>query len=138
MAFRSLTQPLRRRVTAAVVGVLAVGGAAMVTAVPAHAEDIGGFCTYTNSQPQLYVGSQGDAVRQAQCELNFAYAYGHSTNYGNGSYNGLTVDGDFGQNTEAAVKNFQIHCMGANNPNGIIGPNTWNALNNQVLTGSFC
>ncbi|WP_369125687.1 peptidoglycan-binding domain-containing protein [Catenulispora rubra] len=68
---------------------------------------------YTNSQPQLYVGSQGDAVRQAQCELNFAYAYGHSTNYGNGSYNGLTVDGDFGQTTEAAVKNFQIRCMSA-------------------------
>jgi zinc D-Ala-D-Ala carboxypeptidase len=61
-----------------------------------------------------------------------------STNYGNGSYNGLTVDGDFGQNTEAATKNFQIHCMGATNPNGIIGPNTWAALNAQVLTGSFC
>jgi hypothetical protein len=76
MADRSLAQPLRRRFVAVVVGVLAVGGATMVTGVPAHAEDIGGFCMFTNSQPQLYVGNQGAAVQQAQCELNFAYAYG--------------------------------------------------------------
>jgi zinc D-Ala-D-Ala carboxypeptidase len=137
MADRSLTKPLRRRVVAAAVGVLAVSGTAMVVSAPAHAAS-SSFCSFTNAQPQLTVGSQGVAVQQAQCELNEAYAFGHSTNYGNGSYRGLTVDGDFGANTESATKNFQIHCMGATNPNGIIGPNTWSALNYWVTQPHFC
>ncbi|WP_194894661.1 peptidoglycan-binding domain-containing protein [Catenulispora pinisilvae] len=137
MADRTSAQPLRRRFTALVVGVLAVGGTTLAASAPAHAEDIG-FCSHTNAQPELTVGSQGVAVQQAQCELDYAYAYGHSTNYGQGSYNGLAMDGDFGQNTEAATKNFQIHCMGVSNPDGIIGPNTWNALNQQINTGFYC
>ena len=132
-----IAQPFRRRVAATVVGVLAVGGTTMMVSEPAHAA-ISTGCQYTSSQPQLYVGSQGTAVKQAQCELNLAYAYGHSTNYGNGSYGGVSVDGDFGSNTEAATKNFQIHCMGATDPNGIIGPNTWAALNYWVLQPSYC
>jgi len=128
MADLTITQPFRRRVLAAVVGVLAIGTGTVVASAPAHAAS-SGLCNYTNAQPEITVGSQGIAVEQAQCELNYAYAFGHSTDYGNGSYHGLTVDGDFGQNTEAATKNFQIHCMGATNPNGIIGPNTWSALN---------
>ncbi|WP_176735766.1 peptidoglycan-binding domain-containing protein, partial [Actinacidiphila rubida] len=122
---------------AATVGVLAVGGLTMVASVPAQAAS-SSLCSYTNAQPEISVGSQGIAVEQAQCELNFAYARAHSTNYGNGSYNGLTVDGDFGGNTEAATKNFQIHCMGATNPNGIIGPNTWSALNYWVAQPTYC
>jgi len=137
MANLSLALPLRRRVVAAVVGVLAISGGTMAASAPAQAAT-SNFCSYTNAQPQLYVGSQGLAVYQAQCELDVAYAYGHSTNYGNGPYNGVRTDGDFGQNTEAAVKNFQIHCMGATNPDGIIGPNTWNALNEGVDSGHFC
>ncbi|MBS2534728.1 peptidoglycan-binding protein [Catenulispora sp. NF23] len=128
---------LRRRVAATVVGILAVGGTTLMVSEPAHAA-MSTACQYTPNQPQLYVGSQGTAVKQAQCELNFAYALGHSTNYGNGSYNGVSVDGDFGSNTEAATKNFQIHCMGATNPDGIIGPNTWNALNYWVLQPHYC
>jgi peptidoglycan hydrolase-like protein with peptidoglycan-binding domain len=137
MATLSLAQPLRRRFVAATVGVLAVSGTMMLAGTPAHAAS-SNWCAYTNAQPQLSVGSQGLAVYQAQCELDVAYAYGHSTNYGNGPYNGVRTDGDFGSNTEAAVKNFQIHCMGATNPNGIIGPNTWNALNEGVDSGHFC
>ena len=137
MAELLLAQPLRRRFVAAVVGVLAVSGATMVSGAPAQAA-ASGICGYTNAQPQLYVGSQGLAVTQAQCELDVAYAFGHSTNYGNGPYNGVKEDGDFGSNTEAATKNFQIHCMGATNPDGIIGPNTWAALNNGVYSGHFC
>ncbi|MBY8879912.1 peptidoglycan-binding protein [Streptomyces sp. PLK6-54] len=109
----------------------------MVAGAPAQAAS-SPLCGYTNSQPEITVGSQGTAVKQAQCELNYAYAYAHSTNYGNGSYNGLTVDGDFGSNTEAATKNFQIHCMGATDPNGIIGPNTWSALNYWVNQPGYC
>lgn len=137
MADRSITQPLRRRFVAVAVGVLAVGGTTMMAGTPAHAAT-SSLCNYTSAQPQLYVGSQGIAVEQAQCELNWAYAKGHSTNYGNGAYGGLTVDGDFGGNTEAATKNFQINCMGATNPNGIIGPNTWAALNYWVSQPGFC
>jgi peptidoglycan hydrolase-like protein with peptidoglycan-binding domain len=137
MANLSLAQPLRRRFVAAVVGVLAVGGTTVVAGTPAYAA-ASSICGYTNAQPQLYVGSQGVAVEQAQCELDVAYAFGHSTNYGSGPYNGVLIDGDFGSNTEAATKNFQIHCMGATNPNGIIGPNTWAALNNGVNSGRFC
>jgi len=137
MAVRSFAQPLRRRLVAAAVGVLAVGGFTMVASVPANAAS-SGLCSYTNAQPEISVGSQGIAVKQAQCELNWAYANAHSTNYGNGSYNGLTVDGDFGSNTLAATKNFQIHCMGATDPNGIIGPNTWSALNYWVAQPTYC
>lgn len=137
MANRSAAQPLRRRVAAAAVGVLAVGGLTMVATVPAHAAS-SSLCNFTNSQPEITVGSQGTAVKQAQCELNWAYAYGHTTNYGNGGNKGLTVDGDFGSNTEAATKNFQIHCMGATNPDGIIGPNTWSALDYWVNQPTYC
>ena len=137
MANLSLAQPLRRRFVAAVVGVLAVSGTTLMAGTPAHAE-ASNVCGYTNAQPQLSVGSQGIAVYQAQCELNVAYAFGHSTDYGSGPYNGVLLDGDFGRNTEAATKNFQIHCMGATNPNGIIGPNTWAALNAGVRSGHFC
>jgi peptidoglycan hydrolase-like protein with peptidoglycan-binding domain len=137
MADRSFAQPLRRGFVAAAVGVLAVGGLTLVASAPAQAAT-SSLCNYTNSQPEISVGSQGVAVEQAQCELNWAYAKGHSTNYGNGSYQGLTVDGDFGANTEAATKNFQIHCMGATNPDGIIGPNTWSALNYWVSQPNFC
>ncbi|MEZ0115988.1 peptidoglycan hydrolase-like protein with peptidoglycan-binding domain [Catenulispora sp. EB89] len=137
MADLTITQPFRRRVLAAVVGVLAIGTGTVVASAPAHAAS-SGLCGYTNAQPEITVGSQGIAVEQAQCELNYAYAFGHSTNYGNGSYHGLTVDGDFGQNTEAATKNFQIHCMGATNPDGVIGPNTWSALNYWVAQAGYC
>jgi lysozyme len=137
MATRLLSQPLRRRVAAVAVSVVAAGGAMLATGAPAHAAS-SGLCSYTNSQPEITVGAQGTAVKQAQCELNWAYAYAHSTNYGNGSYNGLTVDGDFGQNTEAATKNFQKNCMGATNPDGIIGPNTWSALNYWVNQPGYC
>ncbi|MFC5908764.1 peptidoglycan-binding domain-containing protein [Streptacidiphilus monticola] len=137
MANRSLTRPLARRIAAAAVGVLAFGGLTVAAGAPAQAAS-SSLCNYTNSQPEITVGSQGIAVKQAQCELNWAYAKGHSTNYGNGSYQGLTVDGDFGSNTEAATKNFQIHCMGATDPDGIIGPNTWSALNYWVSQPGYC
>jgi peptidoglycan hydrolase-like protein with peptidoglycan-binding domain len=93
------------------------------------------LCHYTSSQPQLSEGSSGTAVKQAQCELNWAYAYGHSTNYGNGPYGGLTVDGIFGANTNAATRAFQscVH-IGVD---GIIGPDTWSELNYWVNQSGY-
>jgi hypothetical protein len=44
----------------------------------------------------------------------------------------------FPHRSAIVVVTAEIHCMGATNPNGIIGPNTWNALNNQVASGHFC
>ncbi|MEZ0115827.1 peptidoglycan hydrolase-like protein with peptidoglycan-binding domain [Catenulispora sp. EB89] len=137
MANLSLALPMRRRFVAVAVGVLAIGGGTLAATAPAQAAT-SNICGYTNAQPQLYVGSQGVAVEQAQCEIDVAYAFGHSTDYGSGPYNGVLIDGDFGRNTEAAVKNFQIHCMGATNPDGIIGPNTWERLDEGVDSGHFC
>jgi lysozyme len=138
MADRSPAKSLRRRFVAAAVGVLAVGGTTMMATSPAHAQ-LSPRCGYTRSEPLLTeYGGPAIAVKQAQCELNYAYALGHSTNYGNGPYGGLTVDGSFGPNTLAAVQNFQIHCMGVTNPDGQIGQNTWGWLDRQVTLGRFC
>jgi peptidoglycan hydrolase-like protein with peptidoglycan-binding domain len=65
---------------------------------------------------QVQTGSNSDAVRAAQVELNrFGY--------------GLSVDGDFGSGTDSAARSFQsAHGLGVD---GQIGPQTW-----QTLTGS--
>ncbi|GHJ92176.1 hypothetical protein SNE510_16950 [Streptomyces sp. NE5-10] len=58
-------------------------------------------------------GSTGNAARAAQTQLN-RYGYG------------LVVDGDFGTASANAAKDFQSkHGLTAD---GIVGPNTWNAL----------
>ena len=65
-------------------------------------------------QPTISVGATGDAVRRLQRALR------RTPNLG------LTVDGDFGPLTEAAVKEFQ---QGAGlTVDGIVGPLTWAAL----------
>jgi N-acetylmuramoyl-L-alanine amidase/Putative peptidoglycan binding domain len=59
-------------------------------------------------RPTLRRGSQGDLVKTVQRALN------------------LGTDGNFGGQTEAAVRNFQrAHNMV---PDGIVGPKTWTAL----------
>jgi zinc D-Ala-D-Ala carboxypeptidase len=107
------------------------------THAPLHAKPraSSSLCHYTSSQPELSEGSSGTAVKQAQCELNWAYAYGHSTNYGNGAYGGLTVDGDFGAHTNAATRNFQA-CVHIS-VDGIIGPDTWSELNYWVNQSGY-
>lgn len=65
--------------------------------------------------PTLRKGSTGDTVKKLQLVLN--NQYGAS----------LTIDGNFGSLTEAAVKQFQKdHKLTAD---GIVGPKTWEALN---------
>jgi murein L,D-transpeptidase YcbB/YkuD len=65
---------------------------------------------------QVQLGSNSDAVRAAQTELNrFGY--------------GLSVDGDFGSGTDSAARAFQsAHGLGVD---GQVGPQTW-----QMLVGS--
>jgi peptidoglycan hydrolase-like protein with peptidoglycan-binding domain len=60
------------------------------------------------SRPTLRLGATGDLVDQVQAKV------------------GVAVDGNFGPNTEAAVRAFQrAHGLV---PDGIVGPNTWAAL----------
>jgi len=79
------------------------------------------LCSYTSSQPTLSYGSTGTAVKQAQCELNWAYQNPRGA---------LSVDGIFGTATKNATINFQkcVHLTA----DGIIGPDTWSELNYWV------
>ena len=114
----------------------APGHSASVVVSAAKPHAISSLCGFTGSQPLLQRGSQGTAVKQAQCELNWAFAFGSSNNYGNGPFGGLTVDGDFGTNTFNATEDFQ-RCAG-DRVDGQIGPQTWNSLNFWVNQPGFC
>ncbi|MGP3926736.1 MULTISPECIES: peptidoglycan-binding domain-containing protein [unclassified Streptomyces] len=72
-------------------------------------------CDYTNARPTLKIGAKGEAVKQAQCYLNF-------------SLDGekLLEDGIFGPVTDAATKRFQ-KCADIT-IDGIIGAQTWSFL----------
>jgi peptidoglycan hydrolase-like protein with peptidoglycan-binding domain len=65
-------------------------------------------------QPTIEPGATGDAVRRLQRALRRTPDLD------------LTVDGDFGPQTEQAVKEFQRGAGLA--PDGIVGPLTWHAL----------
>jgi peptidoglycan hydrolase-like protein with peptidoglycan-binding domain len=75
---------------------------------------------------QVARGSQGDAVRAVQSELN-------ARNLSGDPSKGLQVDGIFGPKTDAAVRAFQ-EAAGLD-VDGIVGTFTWNALVNGVLAG---
>jgi peptidoglycan hydrolase-like protein with peptidoglycan-binding domain len=60
----------------------------------------------------------GAAVKEVQCLL---YYRGHGAELGPGG-----IDGQFGNDTKAAVVNFQ-YCMGISHDGGV-GPQTWPAL----------
>ena len=62
----------------------------------------------------LKLGSKGDDVKKLQTKL------------------GLSADGDFGKNTEEAVKSFQL--KNALTPDGIVGDNTWNKIIGESVT----
>jgi peptidoglycan hydrolase-like protein with peptidoglycan-binding domain len=116
-------------------GILATGLAAASAASaatgsaaqPAIPQARSALCNYTGAQPQLSEGSTGTAVKQAQCELNWAYAIAHGDT--------LAVDGDFGPLTRAVTRAFQscVHIA----VDGIIGPDTWAELNYWVNQPTF-
>jgi peptidoglycan hydrolase-like protein with peptidoglycan-binding domain len=67
--------------------------------------------------PELIIevrsGSKGNAVRAVQSQIRSRSGW-------------LTIDGIFGAETESAVRSFQSFCHLS--IDGIVGPNTWNAL----------
>ena len=74
-------------------------------------------------------GSKGPAVRAVQDQINFRNGKnGHS----------LNVDGVYGRRTETAVRAFQ-RAMAAEisgfRVDGIVGPQTWQALVTEALSG---
>ncbi|MFE5768324.1 peptidoglycan-binding protein [Streptomyces sp. NPDC056485] len=81
-------------------------------------------CNHTDSQPILSRGSKGAAVRQAQCLLKT-----WNVNIGPSG-----VDGDFGPDTDRAVREFQrrVKDMCHMPVDGIVGAKTWSALKNPV------
>ena len=77
----------------------------------------------------VHRGSTGPAVRAVQDQINFRNLTGGRT---------LTVDGLFGPKTEASVRAFQ-KAMAAEvsgfRVDGIVGPQTWEALVSEALSG---
>lgn len=71
--------------------------------------------------PMLKLGSKGEAVKSLQILLN-----GYNFTGKNGKK--LTVDGDFGANTEFALRAFQRSA--GLTPDGICGVKTWTLLIN--------
>lgn len=78
------------------------------------------YCGYHGAvtPPTVRRGSSGNAVREAQCLLQYwGFDVGPSG-----------VDGSFGARTEGAVRDIQATCgIGVD---GIVGPVTWNVLRN--------
>ncbi|MFJ1705245.1 peptidoglycan-binding protein [Kitasatospora sp. NPDC088346] len=72
-------------------------------------------CNFTIARPTLEQGSSGDAVKQAQCLLNFSL-----------TGDGLALDGVFGPVTDAATRRFQ-KCADIT-VDGVIGSQTWSFL----------
>jgi peptidoglycan hydrolase-like protein with peptidoglycan-binding domain len=70
-------------------------------------------------------GSIGEAVRGVQGEFQFRNLSGDPSN-------GVQVDGDFGPQTEDAVRDFQQALAIA--VDGIVGPVTWRALVSGMLS----
>lgn len=91
------------------------------------------LCGFTSAQPTLRQGavdtSAHSPVKQAQCELNWAYANSPKRN------DPLAVDGNFGPRTAQETHEFQscVHITS----DGIIGPDTWSELNFWVNQPTF-
>lgn len=79
-----------------------------------------GDVTILMTNPILKNGSKGQAVINLQNLLN-------------GTGANLMVDGNFGNHTETAVKHFQA--MNSLTEDGVVGPNTWEALQVSSPTG---
>ncbi|MFD8988159.1 peptidoglycan-binding domain-containing protein [Streptomyces goshikiensis] len=108
---------MRRRTAAATLAATLALSLAGFVAPQGAAAAVPGGCSYASSsyRPVLSHGSTGAAVKQAQCLTNVW-----------GGIPKLAVDGIFGSNALAKIKWIQ-GCHGLTK-DGIIGPNTWNAL----------
>ncbi|MEU6511821.1 peptidoglycan-binding domain-containing protein [Streptomyces sp. NPDC046942] len=107
---------MRKKIAAVAAGLVMFTGAGLATATTASAAVSGGVCgNYSTSEPTLSYGASGDAVKALQCELNWDM-----------NNTSLTIDGQWGDNTQAAVLKFQ-GCAGLQK-DGIVGPQTWSKL----------
>lgn len=94
-----------------------------------HADGVVGAATWRALLVTVKHGSKGPAVRAVQDQINFRNGKnGHTVN----------VDGVYGRRTERAVRAFQ-RAMAAEIPgfrvDGIVGPQTWQALVTEALSG---
>ncbi|MBT2387344.1 peptidoglycan-binding protein [Streptomyces sp. ISL-11] len=110
----------RAALSAALAGALLTGVTALTTGTAAAADvPIEGVqCNHDNRRtpPAIRLGSEGAAVREAQCLLSF---WGHSIG-------DEETAGVFGTGTEEAVERFQtVRGLPAD---GIVGPETWGQL----------
>ena len=119
--------------SALTLGLTTAANAATGPGAAVHPNAISSVCGYTSSEPELYesVSGQTLAIEQAQCELNFGYAYYTNINYGNGAGMGLTINGSFGSEMKAAVEDFQS--SEEITANGTIGAGTWTLLDSCVI-----
>lgn len=119
-------------VAAAVSAALALGTSG-ASAAPAHTDTVAhgvaaqqngnaGTASAAASQPTLARGSSGTWVKRWQRSLN---AYMHTAYICRPT---LTVDGDFGNKTYNATTCFQSVENVAGGADGIVGPNTWDAM----------
>jgi peptidoglycan hydrolase-like protein with peptidoglycan-binding domain len=87
--------------------------------------------TWTALISQVKKGSHGDAVRGVQEEFQFRNESGNPNQ-------GVQIDGDFGSQTDAAVRGFQ-KALSLDIPtmtvDGIVGPMTWQGLVSGMLSG---
>jgi hypothetical protein len=103
---------IRRTLLVAPLSGFAVVAPALVPA-PVAAQEFGA-CPYDDPHATIQRGDTGEAVAHAQCILNLG-----------GEYD-LAEDGDFGPETEAAVKDFQE--FWGLEVDGVVGECTWAAL----------
>ncbi|MFH8663023.1 peptidoglycan-binding protein [Streptomyces afghaniensis] len=118
---------IRRRAAALLSSAVMAGGILATAPSAAQASDppapasarsevgIQYYCDYYDGSATQRRGSKGNAVREVQCILN-EWA-GRQI---------LTVDGDFGERTEAWVKEFQRGWQIKDD--GIVGPVTWDRM----------
>ncbi len=94
------------------------------------ADGIVGPVTWLALVVQVKKGSHGDAVRGVQEEFQFRNGSGDPTQ-------GVQIDGDFGPQTDAAVRGFQ-QALSLDIPavvvDGIVGAVTWQALTSGMLS----
>ena len=108
---------------------LAVGAVGLAPSASAQSSFV---CSYTNSQPTLNYGSTGTAVKQAQCEINWSLRNNKPSYYTSPiTRYPLTLDGIFGGDTRTQVHHFQS--FAGISSDGIVGPQTWAALNYYAL-----
>jgi peptidoglycan hydrolase-like protein with peptidoglycan-binding domain len=105
-------------ITLVLMGALTLVAFAAPASAATAAAPYANVCGYSGSEPTLSQGSSGNAVKEAQCQLNLSLSPA--------THPRLSIDGQFGPRTTQAVRSFQA-CAGIS-VDGVIGPVTWSYL----------